>query len=73
MVSYVYSAILNNRLCKYNETLNLMSEEQNGFRKGRSCRHHAYVLTSVIRKRIDKEENTFVAFVDNYGEGVRLG
>ena len=60
----IYSAILNNRLCKYFETLNLMSEEQNGFRKGRSCLDHAYVLTSVIRKRIDKGENTFVAFVD---------
>ena len=56
--------MLNVRLCNYVETLNLLSEAQKAFRKGRSCLDHAYALTSVIRKRLEKGENTFVAFVD---------
>ena len=44
--------------------LNLISEEQNGFRKLRSCNDHIFVLTSIIRNRIFNNKSTYAAFID---------
>ena len=46
------SIILNERLKKIINKKELLVEEQNGFRKGRSCLDHVFVLTSVIQSRI---------------------
>ncbi len=63
-VSKTYSSILNNRLVSYMEESGMFPEEQNGFRKGRSCQDHIFSLTSIIKNRISRNRDTFCAFVD---------
>ena len=63
-IAKVFSGVLNNRLDSYNEQMNMYAEEQNGFRRKRSCLDHAFTLTTVLRNRIKNRESTFVAFVD---------
>jgi hypothetical protein len=59
-----YTAVLNARVIKYLEANNLLVEEQNGFRKGRSCLDHIYTLTSVLRNRLEQGLQTYAAFID---------
>ena len=63
-VSKLMSGILNNRLCHHYEYMDIMVDEQNDFRKGRSCRDHLYILTSIIRYRQNINRSTSVAFID---------
>lgn len=63
-VSKILSGILNNRLCMYYDAHEIMCDEQNGFRRKRSCEEHVFSLTSIIRNRIGKGLSTFVAFID---------
>ena len=44
-ISKLYSAFINNRLKTYLEENELLSDEQNGFRAGRSCEDHVFTLT----------------------------
>ncbi len=44
--------------------MELIEDEQNGFRKDRSCLDHIHALSSIIRNRINKKLPAFVAFVD---------
>ena len=60
----VYSALINSRIVKYCDMQSLICEEQNGFRRGRSCTDHLFVVTSIIRNRLSTNQNTFVALVD---------
>ena len=39
-------------------------DEQNGFRRNRSCLEHIYALYSVINKRKQQKLSTYVCFVD---------
>ena len=39
-------------------------DEQNGFRSGRSCQDHIFVLDSIIRNRLAEDLPTFTAFID---------
>ena len=46
-----------------------LSDEQNGFRKSRSCQHHIYALSTIIKNKCKFDEKTrktgiFSAFVD---------
>ena len=50
-VAKIYSSILNKRLQKYLESNNIFAEEQNGFRAGRSCIDHIFVMCTVLRNR----------------------
>ena len=63
-VGKLYSALLTSRITKYCEHDNLIADEQNGFRPGRSCTDHIYVLTSLIRNRLALNIDTFCAFID---------
>ncbi|VDH95861.1 Hypothetical predicted protein [Mytilus galloprovincialis] len=45
-VSKLYSGFINNRVSSYLEDNDLLSEEQNGFRKNRSCEDHIFTLTA---------------------------
>ena len=47
----IYADILNKRLSSWLERNDILSEEQNGFRKKRSCLDHLYVLTSNVKNR----------------------
>ena len=60
----LYSSIINKRLVKHLESNDLIVDEQNGFRAGRSCLDHVYVLSSIIRNRQSQGLPTFTAFVD---------
>ena len=47
----MYSSLINNRLSFCCESNDLIVDEQNGFRPGRSCTDHIYCLSSIIRNR----------------------
>ena len=63
-ISTILSGILNNRLCEYYNTRNIIVDVQNWFRKGRSCEEHAFTLTNIIRNRLSNGRSTFIVFVD---------
>ena len=60
----LYSGILNQRLLNYLETSGFLAEEQNGFRKGRSCIDHIYSLSTIVYSRLQEGRPTFCGFVD---------
>ena len=60
----VFSSVLNNRLKSYIENNNILSDEQNGFRRMRSCIDHIYVLITILKQRKLKKRETFVCFID---------
>ncbi len=60
----IFNGILNNRITQFLNTNNTLCEEQNGFRKLRSCIDNIYALTTVIRNRRLKNQPTFLCFVD---------
>ena len=63
-VAKLYSSILNARLMKYLDTVGMLSDEQNGFRKSRFCIDHLYVLTSIVRNRKCIGESTYACFIN---------
>ena len=63
-VSKLYTSLLNNRLLLFCENNGILVEEQNGFRKKRSCEEHIFSLASIIRNPLNKRKNTFAAFID---------
>ena len=48
-IAKLYSSIINNRLTKYCDIIDIIVDEQNGFRKASSCLDHIYILISVIK------------------------
>ena len=63
-VAKIYSSIINRRLQKYLETNNILAEEQNGFRTGRSCIDQIFILCTVLRNRKVEGKETFLCFID---------
>ena len=63
-VAKIYSSIINRRLQNYLETNNIVAEEQNGFRTGRSCIDQIFVMCSVFRNRKIEGKDTFLCFID---------
>ena len=63
-VAKIYSSILNNRLQKYLEANDILADEQNGFRAGRSCIDHIFVMCTVLRNRKLLGLDTFMCFID---------
>lgn len=62
--SKIYSDILGQRLNSWLEHNEIIADEQNGFRKKRSCLDHLHSLYSVINNRKLYKLSTFVCFVD---------
>ena len=62
--SKIYSGLLNARIAAYCEFIDIFVEEQNGFRRKRSCEDHIYVLTSIINSQFESKKPVFAAFVD---------
>ncbi len=60
----LYTSILNTRAVSWLEENNGFVEEQNGFRKDRSCMEHLYSLTSLIRNRKNMKKSTYSCFID---------
>lgn len=63
-ISKLYSSIINARIVQFCDENDLIVEEQNGFRRGRSCDDHVFSLTSIIENRLNDNKNTFCAFID---------
>ena len=63
-VSKLYTSTLNTRLSKFSEENDLIVDEQNGFRKDRSCLDHIFVLHNILRIRKQLNSHTFCAFID---------
>lgn len=59
-----YCGILNDRIVKWAEENELISDKQNGFRKNRSTIDHLSTLTNIIESRKLAKKSTFVCFVD---------
>ena len=60
----IYADILNSRLSNWIEDNNIVEDEQNGFRQKRSCLEHIYALYTVINKRKQQKQSTYICFVD---------
>jgi hypothetical protein len=63
-LSKVYTSLMNLRLQCFLEKGKILVDEQNGFRKKRSCQDHVFTLTSVVRNRKRQNLSTFSAFID---------
>ena len=61
-VAKIFSATINNRLTAFMESHGIYAEEQNGFRRLRSCLDHLYTLTIIIRNRKAHNQETFLRF-----------
>ena len=60
----LYCNILNDRLSKWENSNNILLDNQNGFRKNRSTVDHVMTITSIIETRKLNKKNTFAAFID---------
>ena len=60
----LYSSLINNRLNRYIDENDLIEDEQNGFRKDRSCLDHIFAVSSIIKNRLALKKHTFAAFID---------
>ena len=60
----MFTSILNKRLLSFLERQSLLVEEQNGFRQGRSCQDHVFVLSSIIDMKLYKKNAVYSCFVD---------
>ena len=63
-MSKVYSSILSMRINHYCDVLDLIVDEQNGFRHSRSCVDHIFSLTTIIRNYISSKQSIYCAFID---------
>ena len=64
VTSKLYTAVISNRLSKYQEKNNLLANVQNGFREKRSCLDHIYTLNNVCRIRKNLRQEIFLCFID---------
>lgn len=60
VIAKLYSAVLNNRLTLFLDAEDKLADEQNGFRKFRSCEDHIFSVCSILRNR----KSTFATFID---------
>ena len=60
----LFCGVLNHRIGIWSETNGLILDEQNGFRKGRSCLEHLSTLTCIAETRLKHKQSTFITFVD---------
>jgi hypothetical protein len=59
-VSKLYTGFINKRLTRYMDENEILEDEQNGFRRNRSCEDHVFSLNGIIRNNT----TVFTAFID---------
>lgn len=64
VVGKVYTSVLNERVTKWCEKHGVLSEEQAGFRPGRSTVDHIFSVAEVIRLRRSRKKETHCCFLD---------
>ena len=62
--SKIFTSLLNSRLSAFLDNKEEIVEEQNGFRKQRSCTDHVFTLTSLCKIRQIENKSTFVTYID---------
>ena len=60
----IYGSVLNNRLIKFLEKNDILHDAQNGLRPNRSTKDHIFTLNSILRKRLNNKDETYVAYID---------
>ena len=60
----IYADIINVQLNKWIYEYKSVADEQNGFRRNRSCIKHIFAVSSIINKRKMRKRSPFVCFVD---------
>ena len=60
----IYCSVINERLSRWVEDNDKVTDEQNGFRRKRSTIDHVSSLTSLIETRKKLKKSTFCAFID---------
>ena len=60
----IYADILNHRLSKWLESNGILCDEQNGFRRERSCQEHIYTLYTIVNNRKLARQSTLSCFID---------
>ena len=63
-LSKLFTSIINSRLVKFADSLNLLNENQAGFRNGYSTVDHIFLLKNVIDLFITNKRKLFCAFID---------
>ncbi|XP_053391650.1 uncharacterized protein LOC128554398 [Mercenaria mercenaria] len=64
VVYKIYCNILNRRLSAWEDENNILHDEQNGFRAGRSTVDHLSSFSLILESRKLKRQSTFTAFID---------
>ncbi len=64
VVSKIFTGLLASWVGGFLEVHNLLANEQNGFKPGRSCSDHVYTLNELLRTRKSQCLETFCSFVD---------
>ena len=60
----MFSSILNKRLSKWSEVNNIITDCQNGFRKGRSTIYQINTIITIVEKRKSQHKSIFAAIID---------
>ena len=60
----LFCAIPNKRITWWSDINNIIADEQNGFREGRSCLDHLSSITQIIETRKHLKQATYVSFMD---------
>jgi len=63
-VCKLYCFIINERLTKWVENQNILCDEQNGFRKNRTCNDHLSTMSMLIETRKKCHLSTYTCFID---------
>ena len=56
--------IINDHIVNHLDNEDLIADEHNGFRKGRSCSHHIHTLLTTVRNRLTERKDTHACFID---------
>ncbi len=62
-VGKAFSGIINKHVVNYCEDNNIYEDEQNGFRKKRSCENNIFALTSIIKNGMSENKIHFVVLL----------
>ena len=64
ILAKIYSQLLLNRLTKWSENYEKISENQFGFQKGKSTTDCVFILHSIISKVLNSGEKLYCVFID---------
>ncbi len=61
-MSKINTGVLNARLREHSE--DILTDEQKGFREGRSCVDHIYSLSAIVTNTLNDKQSIFATFID---------